>query len=453
VVTWSCDDETVGTIGTDGLFVALSEGTATITASAENATGTATVTIRPEFSALARIAISPSDFTIAAGNGMTLAATAFDRDGNTVPDTGIAWTSSDETVGTIGADGAFAALSEGTTTITASADGISGTAYVTVEPALPVPTGIELASDTVALKTGETWTFTATVIDQYGNEMDWVRVTWSCPDTSVGVADRTGLFRALAEGTTSVVASVGSLEKTVAVTIAAASTSTSTGGGDSGGGSSGPTFDAGTHQNMKSGETFTFSEMTTSSIDSVSGPAAGTIPNLMLTVKKAVAPSAGGPSAGDVYEYVEIALNWADPKNISNATVVFTIPTAWLDEHGMAPEDVVLMRYVDGAWQTLETEVVGEENGYYRFRATTPGFSTFAIAAVSVNETTPVETVATTAEETNVTVNETGNATVETTTEPTTETTTVPATTPTTPLVYAPFLAPLAFLLWARRKN
>ncbi|KUK60346.1 MAG: Ig domain protein, group 2 domain protein [Methanoculleus marisnigri] len=40
---------------------------------------------------------------------------------------------------------------------------------------------------------------------------------------------------------------------------------------------------------------------------------------------------------------------------------------------------------------------------------------------------------------------ETGNVT--------TEPTTVPATTPAAPLVYAPLLAPLAFLLWARKKN
>ena len=118
----------------------------------------------------------------------------------------------------------------------------------------------------------------------------------------------------------------------------------------------------------------------------------------------------------------------------------------------MAPEDVRLMRYVDGAWQSLETEVIGEGSGKYRFRAITPGFSTFAIAAaVTENVTTAGEMNVTTGEETNVTTNVTGTGNV--TGEATTEATTVPATTtPATPLVYAPLLAPLSFLLW-RRKN
>ena len=453
-VIWSCDDETVGTIGADGIFVALNEGTATITASADEASGTATVTVRPALPALARIAVSPSGFTIAAGNGMTLAATAFDRHGNAIPDVGVTWASSDETIGTVGADGVFVALSEGTTTITASAEGVSGITYVTVEPSLPVPTSIVIAPDTVTLKKGETRTFTATVIDQYGNVMDWVRVAWSCSDPHVGVADRNGLFTALAEGKANIRAFAGSLERTVAVTIAAAYTPAPSGGGGSGGGSSGPSFNAGTYQNLRSGETFTFSGITSSSVDSVSITAAGTIPNLMLTVKATSAPSAGQPPVGDVFEYIEITLNWANPQDIGSATVVFTIPADWLEEHGMAPEGVVLMRCVNGEWQSLETEVIGEENGNYRFQATTPGFSTFAIAAapVNVNETEePVPTLA--EEETNVTANETVNATVEATTEPTTETTAAPTTAPATPLIYAPFLAPLAFLLWARRKN
>jgi hypothetical protein len=126
--------------------------------------------------------------------------------------------------------------------------------------------------------------------------------------------------------------------------------------------------------------------------------------------------------------------------------IVFTIPADWLEDHGMAPEDVRLMRCVGGVWQSLETEVAGEENGLYRFRATTPGFSTFAIAAAPENATVVVETNATTEGETNATTNVTSGVTTEATTAQAT-------TTPAAPLVYAPLLAPLAFFLWLRKKN
>jgi PGF-pre-PGF domain-containing protein len=450
-ITWSCDDPNVGMIGTDGVFTALGEGTATITVSADGISGTATVTVLPVPAGLARIVVSPSDFTITAGDSVALTATAFDRNGNAMPDIVVTWTSSDEIVGTVGADGVFVACVPGTATITASADGISGIARVTVEPSLSIPACVEVSPATAALRAGETCIFTATVYDQCDDEMDWVRVAWSCDNPNVGVINRAGLFTALAEGTTCITASAGSVQRTVAVTVTPGAAPNPTWVGDSSGGSnSGPVFDAGTCQNLKGGETFTFSDISTSSVDSVSITAAGTIENLMLTVKGAGSPSGGELPAGDVFEYVEITLNWANPQDIGSATVVFTIPADWLEEHGMAPEGVTLMRCVNGEWQSLETEVIGEENGNYRFSATTPGFSTFAIAAAPVNVTETEEPVPTLTEETNVTANETVNATVEATTEPTTA---APTTAPATPLVYAPFLAPLAFLLWARRKN
>ena len=218
------------------------------------------------------------------------------------------------------------------------------------------------------------------------------------------------------------------------------------GGGGGGGGDSSPSFSAGIRENLRSGETFTFSELTTTSVSSVNVTAAGTIPKMMLTVKKAKAPSAAEPPAGDVYEYIEITPYWVGQNQIGNATVFFTVPADWLESHNATAEDVVLVRYVNGTWESLETEVLGEESGKYNFRATTPGFSTFAIAAAPVNMTTPVETVPTVTEEMNVTTT--------VTTEPTTEpTTAAPTTTPAAPLVYAPLLAPLAFFLWARKNH
>ncbi|MCK9306507.1 MAG: PGF-pre-PGF domain-containing protein, partial [Methanoculleus sp.] len=267
----------------------------------------------------------------------------------------------------------------------------------------------------------------------------------------VGTLDATGLFVASGTGTTAVMARAGSVEATAAVTVTAAptpeptaepTTPVSAGSGDSGGDSS-PTFDAGMHENLAAGQTFTFSS-TTSSVGNVSITAANAIPKLMLTVKKTT-PSATEPPAGDIYEYVEITLFWANPDDIDNATIEFTILTAWLEDHDMTPEDVRLMRCVDGAWQPLDTVVLGEENGKYRFRATTPGFSTFAVVAAPVSVTAL-------AEELNVTTEVTGTPEVtgNVTTEPTEA---VPATTPTAPLVYAPLLAPLAFLLWARKNH
>jgi PGF-pre-PGF domain-containing protein len=458
-VIWTSCDESVGTIDETGLFTAVCGGTTTITASVDgiSETGTATVTVRSACPVPSRIVISPSAFTIAPANSLQLTETVYDQYGCVMPDAVVVWESSDPKIGYIGPCGLFGPNEAGEVTITASVDGISGSACVTVGPPLPYPARVKVDPVTTALAPGETQEFIATVFDDSDNEMDWVRVAWLCSDPEVGTLDRAGLFAAFAEGSAEVKALAGDVEGTAAVTVTAApaptpdptldpGSSANNDWGD-GGGDTGPTFSAETCENLMSGETFTFSDISVSSVSSVAITAADTIPRLMVTVKEAARPTAARPPADDVYEYVDISLHWADQRRIGSAEVVFTISADWLEDHGIAPEDVRLMRYVDGAWQSLETEVVSEENGLYRFRATTPGFSTFAIAAAAAeNETTAGETNVTTGGETNVTAN--------VTTVVTTEATTVPATTtPATPLVYAPILAPLTFLLWQRKKN
>jgi len=467
---WSCS---AGTITQEGLFTAEHEGTATITASVEgvNETGIAEVTVRSASPTQERIAVSPSDFTIAAGQSLKLTATAFDQNGNPMPDVEVTWESSDPCIGTIDQEtGLFTALADGEVRLTASAGEANGSACVTVEPSIAVPTCIEVEPSPATIEVGNAREFVATVFDQCDNEMDWVRVAWSCSDPDVGTLDRAGLFAAFAEGSADVTAWAGGKEGTAAVTVTTGFTIDPTptptpiptnpgnsGGatyhdwGD-GGGDTGPTFSAGICENLMSGETFTFSDISVSSVSSVAITAADAIPRMMVTVKEVGRPTAAKSPADDIYEYVDISLYWADQRGISNTSVIFTVSADWLEDRGMLPEDVRFMRYVDGAWQSLETEVIGEESGKYRFRAITPGFSTFAIAAaVTENVTTAGEMNVTTGEETNVTTNVTGTGNV--TGEATTEATTVPATTtPATPLVYAPLLAPLSFLLW-RRKN
>jgi len=458
IVAWSCSDPGVGEITDNGLFTAICGGTATVTATVsgenETATGTATVTVRSASPEVARIEVSPSDFCIPAGHSLTLKATAFDQYGCEMPDVMIDWESSDPCVGTIDlCSGTFTALCDGEVRLIASADGVCGSACVTVLPSLPVPSCIEVEPSTAALAPGETREFTATVFDQCENVMDWVRVRWSCSGDDVGTIDRAGLFAAFTEGSADVTACAGGMEGTASVTITASPITDPTPkptpnpgskkrASSDGGGYAPPSFFAGICENLKGGETHTFSGISVSSVGSVAITAADNIPKMLVTVKEAKCPNLAEPPCDRTYEYVEIALSWVSPNQIDNATMTFTVPAKWLEEHDMLPQDVRLMRYVDGGWQILETEVVGEENGKYRFRATTPGFSTFAIAAMPENMTV---TTTATGEET--------NATATMTEEPTTEQTTTVPTTPAAPLVYAPFLAPLAFLLWGRRKN
>ncbi len=86
-------------------------------------------------------------------------------------------------------------------------------------------------------------------------------------------------------------------------------------------------------------------------------------------------------------EFMEIEAN----ESVDSAEIYFSIPVEELEALGVGKDAVVLMRYHDG-WQELPTEYLGMENGAYSFRATSSGFSYFAVGyKENVPETPQVE--------------------------------------------------------------
>lgn len=81
---------------------------------------------------VARVSLTPSSATIAAGGTQGFEAVATDADGATV-ETTFVWSSSDGRVASV-AGGVATGIAEGTATITATAEGITGNATLTVTP-------------------------------------------------------------------------------------------------------------------------------------------------------------------------------------------------------------------------------------------------------------------------------------------------------------------------------
>jgi hypothetical protein len=86
----------------------------------------------------------------------------------------------------------------------------------------PVLTNITVSPTTVCCVVGNTTMFTATPLDQFGNPIT-VIVTWTSSNTTVGTIDDTGNFTALAEGTTTITASNGSIEGNATAQVTATS--------------------------------------------------------------------------------------------------------------------------------------------------------------------------------------------------------------------------------------
>ena len=171
-VTWTSSANSVATVDASGLVTAAGNGTATITASAGPASGSAVVTVTQS---VASVEVSPSvDELTALGQTVQLTAEAFDENGYAVAGAEFSWESSDVAVATVDAGGLVTGVAAGMATITASAGSAQGTAEIMVGPNQDRAALIALyeATDGPNWVDAENWLTDAPLGDWYGVATD-----------------------------------------------------------------------------------------------------------------------------------------------------------------------------------------------------------------------------------------------------------------------------------------
>ena len=154
LATWSSSNSSVATVS-NGTVTALAPGVTTITATIEGKTASIDITV--QIPPVSSVTVTPAATTIIVGGTATLTATVKDANGNTLTGRTVTWTSSDETKVRVSATGVVTGVALGSATITATSEGKSGTATVTVSDGTP-PTVSAVAPDT--LTPGATATIT-----------------------------------------------------------------------------------------------------------------------------------------------------------------------------------------------------------------------------------------------------------------------------------------------------
>jgi len=133
------------------------------------------------------VGIDRSKCTIAEGDTVTLKATVLPEK---AADKKLTWTSSDNSVATVDANGKVTAKKAGSATITVkSSNGKTAKCTVTVEHTVVWPTGVKLNASTYELSLGYTLTLKATVSP---SDADDKTVTWTSSNPSVVAVDETG---------------------------------------------------------------------------------------------------------------------------------------------------------------------------------------------------------------------------------------------------------------------
>ena len=213
VFTWTSSDRSVAAVDASGLVTAAGNGAATITATMGSVSGSAAVTVAQEVSS---VTVAPAEATIVPGDTLRLAAAAFDAQGNTVAEPEIVWASSDRAVAVVDASGLVTAVAAGDAEITATADGVSGVAVVTVAR---VVSEVVVTSPRDTIAPGDTVRLVAEAFDQNGQAVRGVVFGWSSDNPSVATVDASGLVLGVAEGMVRITATTGDVRGSTEIRV------------------------------------------------------------------------------------------------------------------------------------------------------------------------------------------------------------------------------------------
>ncbi len=129
-VLWSSSATAIASVSASGLVTAHALGSAVITAAVGNKSGAATITVGPP--PVASISVAPTSDTLLVRESTQLFATLRDAGNNVLTGRTVTWVSISPDIASVSATGLVTGVGEGTTSITASADGKTATAAIRV---------------------------------------------------------------------------------------------------------------------------------------------------------------------------------------------------------------------------------------------------------------------------------------------------------------------------------
>ncbi|MDE6037075.1 MAG: Ig-like domain-containing protein, partial [Duncaniella sp.] len=208
-IAWSSDNEAIATVDADGNVIAVAVGVANITATCGSVSATCKVTVNPV--PASSVTLNVQDITLLVGATDKLTATVSPEN---VTNPVITWSSDNEAIATVDADGNVTAVAVGVANITATCGDVTATCKVTVNP-VPV-SSVTLNVQDITLLVGATDKLTATVSP--ANVTDKV-ITWTSDNESIATVDADGKVTAVAVGVANITATCGNVSATCKVTV------------------------------------------------------------------------------------------------------------------------------------------------------------------------------------------------------------------------------------------
>ena len=161
----------------------------------------------------------PTNAFVSIGQTAQLTAAVADDGGAPITDKTVTWSSSNNAVATVSASGLVTSTGNGIATITATCEGVTGDADVSVAQVIA---SVAVTPGTPTLVSlGATIQLTATPKDANGNPITGQTATWSSSDNGIATVSGLGLVTAVANGgPVTITATVGAFTGTAAATVA-----------------------------------------------------------------------------------------------------------------------------------------------------------------------------------------------------------------------------------------
>ncbi len=223
-VTWSSSPRSVANVSASGTVSAMSAGTSSIIATAEDGvSGAASVTVdAPPAGAVSTVTVTAAYTAIVVGGTSQLTVTLRDDSENVLSGRTIAYSSSSTSIGTVSPSGLVTATGAGTVTITATSEGVSGSVVIQVAAVSGSPLAVSTVSVTLGSSTltaGQTTQATAVPRDASGHIISGQTISWSSANTSVATVSSSGVVSAVSAGTASIVATTGGKSGSASVMV------------------------------------------------------------------------------------------------------------------------------------------------------------------------------------------------------------------------------------------
>lgn len=216
VVRFTTADATIATVSSTGLVTAVKVGTTSITVESEGKQVVVPVAITPV--PVSSVSVSLASTTITSGQTTQATATARDSADTAIPGRAVTWATSNPLVATVSSAGVVTGLLPGTAVITATAEGKSGSATITVT-IIPVAS-VTVTLDPASVTVGEKSQATATIKDLLGNTVTGREVTWSSSDATLATVDASGVVTTLGIGAVDIIATSEGKSGSATLTIA-----------------------------------------------------------------------------------------------------------------------------------------------------------------------------------------------------------------------------------------